>query len=120
MNLAERCESLEEENRKLKDMLRGSDDARFPNKWRLSVGEKRVLRALVSSIDGFRSHEALLQAAALRDNVGIGIVAVLIHRIRQKLKPYGVEINCIWGQGYRIDQKSKDIVVGARRNEAVQ
>lgn len=113
-------EELQRENEYLRSILRGSDDARFPVKWGLSPAEKSILRSLASASDGFRTHEALLKVCAKSDDVGIGIVAVLIHRIRKRLKPYGVEINCIWGQGYRIDQKSKDIVVGARRNEAVQ
>lgn len=120
MNLAERCDYLEEENRQLRAMLRGSDDARFPAQWRLSAGEKRILRSLISSIDGFRTSEALHAVGSLSESTSENLVPVLVCNLRKKLRPFGVEIHTIWGQGYKIDQRSKGIVTGARTKEVMQ
>lgn len=120
MNLAERCDYLEEENRQLRAMLKGSDDARFPARWKLSSGEKRILRSLISSIDGFRTSEALHCVASLAEDTSTNLVTVLICSLRKKLRPFGVEIHTVWGQGYKIDQRSKGIVTGARTREVVQ
>lgn len=118
--LAERCSYLEEENRQLRAALRSSDDARFPSKWTLSGGEKRVLMSLVSSVDGFRSYEALLHAGRRYDSVtDPGLVKVLVAKLRKNLRPFGVEIQTVWGQGYKISAESKAIVQAARTREVV-
>lgn len=118
MNLAERCAYLEEENRQFREMLRTPDSARFPKRWRLSLGEQRVLKSLISSVDGYRSHEALQFAGRAHDETSdTKIVHVLVASIRKKLAPHGVSIETVWGQGYKIDAKSKAIVIGARTRE---
>ncbi|HBJ84597.1 MAG TPA: heavy metal resistance protein CzcR [Verrucomicrobiales bacterium] len=38
------------------------------------------------------------------------IIKVHICKMRQKLKPFGVEIETMWGQGYRISDEHKAIV----------
>lgn len=118
MTLADRCDYLEEENRQLRAALRGCDDARFPAKWRLSGGEKRILTSLISAPDGFRSHEALLYAGRRYEAVtDSDLVKVLIARLRKKMKPFGVSIHTVWAQGYKIDAESKAYVLGARIRE---
>lgn len=119
MNLAERCEHLEEENRQLKEVLRGSDAARFPPKWRLSVAEKKILRSLLSAGDGFRTHDALRSVCVMHDETDVAVVAVHISRIRKKLSPYGVEIHSIWGEGYKISAYSKAAILSAKLREVV-
>jgi DNA-binding response OmpR family regulator len=121
MNIAERVEFLEEENRQLREMLRTPDSARFPKRWRLSLGEQRVLKSLISSADGYRSHEAICIAGRAHDETwDTRLVHVLISSIRKKLAPHGVLIVTVWGQGYKIDPKSKAIVIGARTREVAQ
>lgn len=118
MNLADRCEYLEEENRQLRAALRSCDEARFPSKWMLSGGEKRVLLSLISSPDGFRSHEALLHAGRRAESVyDADLVKVLVAKLRKKLKPFGIEIHTVWSQGYKIDPISKSRILAARTRE---
>lgn len=119
MNLAERVEYLEEENRQLRDALQCVDAARFPAKWMLTPAEKRVLTSLQSAPAGFRSREAILHAARRREATeGDGhLIEVIIYRLRSKLRDYGVRIHTIRGEGYKLDPESKAIVTGARIRE---
>lgn len=39
------------------------------------------------------------------------IVDVVIYHIRKKLKPHGIEISTVWGTGYLISPKHRDIAV---------
>jgi two-component system cell cycle response regulator CtrA len=118
MNLAERVEFLEEENRQLRDAMRCTETARFPAKWNLSPGEKRVLTSLIGAQGGFRSNEVLFAAARRWDSTGSGnLVSVIVCRLRQKLKPFGITIHTVHGEGYKIDPESKAIVIGARTRE---
>jgi two-component system cell cycle response regulator CtrA len=113
MNLVERCEYLEEENRQLHAALKGSDSIHFPREWRLNAAERRVVRSLASSPSGFRSHEALFKVAAVREDVGHTLLGVVISRARKKLKPYGIEIQTVWGEGYKLYPESKEAVLRA-------
>jgi DNA-binding response OmpR family regulator len=56
------------------------------------------------------SKEVLLAASAdigHDDDRELKLVDVMIHKLRKKLQPLGVEIGTAWGEGYRIEQRSK-------------
>lgn len=121
MNLAERVELLEEENRQLRDAMRCTETARFPAKWNLSGAEKRVLTSLINAQGGFRAREVLFTAARRWESTGNNhLLEVIICRLRKKMKPLGVTIHTIRGEGYKIDADSKAIVIGARTREVAQ
>lgn len=113
MNLAERCELLEEENRQLKAALCGSEAIHFPREWKLNAAERRVVRSLASSPSGFRTHEALFKVAAVKEDVDRALLGVVIARARRKLKPYGIEIQTVWGEGYKLYPESRLAVLKA-------
>ena len=103
MNVHERVEYLEEENRQLKELLQGSPDVVFPREWNLKVAETRLLRSLCAA-KGIRTNEALLRACAMSDFVGENLLKVQISRTRKKLKPFGIEIKTIYGVGYELSE----------------
>jgi len=109
MNVHERVEFLEEENRQLKELLQGSPDVVFPREWNLKVAETRLLRSLCAA-KGIRSHEALLRACAMSDFVEENLLKVQISRIRKKLKPFGIEIKTIYGVGYELPEAAHNQV----------
>lgn len=45
-----------------------------------------------------------------KDEAEIKIVDVFVCKIRKKLKPFGIEIATIWGQGYRLTPAEKQKV----------
>jgi len=109
MNVHERVEYLEEENRQLKELLQGSPDVVFPREWNLKVAETRLLRGLCAA-KGIRTHEALLRACAMSDFVEDNLLKVQISRIRKKLKPFGIEIKTIYGVGYELPEAAHNQV----------
>lgn len=117
MTPAERIEYLEEENRQLREALRGSPDLHFPAKWELCPAEKRILRSLIGANDGYRSRTALKHAASVSDATDEQTINVHVSRLRRKLAPFGVNIATVYGQGYQIDAPSRQHVLTCRRQE---
>lgn len=122
MNLAERCEYLEEENRQLRDALRCTEAARFPAKWGLAPADKRVLTSLIGAPGGFRTKEAMFAAARRWESTKPDhhLLTVVICRLRKKLKPFGITIHTVTGEGYKLDPASKAIIIAARTREVAQ
>jgi hypothetical protein len=52
--------------------------------------------------------EELRTAISRNPMTGLKNVDVVICRVRQKLKSYGVKVINIWGQGYALDKKARD------------
>lgn len=69
--------------------------------FRLTGGEARLLKCLM---DGrLKSKSALLDAASTDAlEVDLKTVDVHVHKLRKKLKGHLVEIETVWGQGYRM------------------
>ena len=38
----------------------------------------------------------------------IKVVGTIICRLRKKLRPYGIEIHTVWGEGFRITEEDRD------------
>jgi two-component system cell cycle response regulator CtrA len=70
------------------------------------------------------SREALLQAhgtaIGCSEDVEPKTLDVHITKLRQKLKPHGIEIETVWGRGYRMTDESKSIVCAMFVAEAAQ
>lgn len=101
---------LRAENQRLKDDLEAfrqeflGDYIMFPRKWRLTQSEERIFACLLANR---RTTRQQLLTAAYRfgsDEPDTKIIDVYICKIRQKLKPYGIEIMTIWGIGYFIEE----------------
>jgi two-component system cell cycle response regulator CtrA len=54
--------------------------------------------------------DALYGLSASGEEAEIKIIDVFICKIRKKLKPFGIEVETVWGQGYRLTQAAKSTV----------
>ncbi len=104
--LEERCAVLEEANALLEEELRreryGDAEWRAPSIFRLTPKEEACLRALLAR-DWCTKEQILDAVYSLTEDVpGIKIIDVFICKLRAKLRPHGLEIATIWGQGYEL------------------
>lgn len=109
-----RVDGLEADNQRLRDRidelerLLGMDSSsvnRFPVEWRLTPSEARVLGFLATREQA--SKEAIMLALYVErpdDPPEIKIVDVFICKLRKKVKNFGIEIETLWGQGYRLSR----------------
>lgn len=105
MNIHQEVDYLREENRQLKQMLRGPD-TEFPKEWGLIPHECRLLRALVA-IGGPRPSDVLLRACAVSESASDSLLKVRISRLRKKLATTGIEIKTVYGVGYELPEASR-------------
>lgn len=107
-----RVEALEAENERLTqrvDQLEaviGISGVVLPMEWRLTASEARVMGVLLKR--ELATKDAIMAAlyrADARDEAEIKIVDVFICKIRKKLKPFGVQIVTLWGQGYSVSNR---------------
>lgn len=70
----------------------------------LSPQEATVLAELVKARGGLRTKERLLSSLHLfgAEDRETKIIDVHVCRLRRKLKPLGLSIGTVWGQGYRL------------------
>ena len=127
MDADARLEAVLEENERLRDrvaFLEASllgDSFLAPAEWRLTTSEARVLACLLART--FCTKDTLMAALYRddgRDEPEIKIVDVFICKVRKKLKPFGVFIDTVWGQGYRLDEANKHLVKEALARGVVQ
>lgn len=107
-SLRDRIDLLEEENRQLREAAEALIS--FPRSWRLTEKEARFVSALMRSKTGAMSKEALMTALyGLEPDVEEKIIDVWACKLRKKLKTLGVavEIETVWGQGYRLSVESR-------------
>lgn len=103
--LRARIDQLLEERRELRSAAHM--DVCFPDEWRLTPGEERVLAELVRTPEGKvatkdRLHSASAFSTEEEPETAIKIVDVIVCKLRKKLAAVGVEpIETVWGRGYR-------------------
>jgi DNA-binding response OmpR family regulator len=70
----------------------------------LTQQEFAVFQELHTAGHRVRSRQALLQSLYQldADEPNIQIIDVFVSKLRKKLKPLGVEIQTVWGRGYRL------------------
>lgn len=95
---------LQEETRVLSDMLAAADKA-LPIQG-MTQAEGRILTALLAHERLTR--EALYTISGSQADDGGKIIDVYICRIRKKIKPLGLEIHTIWGEGYFIPREQRE------------
>lgn len=95
-------ETLRERVRQLEERL--APQFAVPVEWALTGKEALMFAALVAR--GEASKQALMDALYSDkpdgDEPEIKIVDVFICKLRKKLRPYGIEIQTIWGRGYAL------------------
>lgn len=80
-----------------------------PLEWRLTPMQMRVFGVLLSrELATKHAVMAALYRDDGRDEADPKIVDVFVCHIRRKLKSFGVPIETIWGQGYRLTPAAKD------------
>lgn len=113
MDIARRLEVVEEENGVLRERIRQLETALMgvtplPFEWGLTSQESIVFGVLVNRP---LATKAAVLAALYRDlgkdEAEEKIVDVFICKIRKKLKPFGIRIRTVWGQGYALDDADR-------------
>ena len=105
-DLRERIEILEEENRQLRAEIRFAGP--LPEGWSLSPSEQELMRALM--VRPFLSREAAVSAVyGDRDEPENPheCIGVFMSRLRQKLRPRGIEIKTRWGFGFFLPEATR-------------
>lgn len=80
----------------------------LPLEWGLTPSEQLVFAALASREQLSKDQiMAVVYRNVGRDEPYQKIVDVFICKLRRKLKPFGVVITTVWGQGYRLDPDAR-------------
>ena len=105
--MRQQIEELEERNRQLEELLRGDDDV--PAEWGLTKLEKQIYRIVASrKLATYEALFAILYGADPNGGRTINLLKVKAHHLRKKLEPFGIEIETVWGQGYRLKKPQED------------
>lgn len=122
-HLAERCAILEEENYQLRERIMLLEQALTADYDRMPIGgltssEAVVLAAISSTPEGASKQRIFETLYAMRSSGEVPetkIVDVLVCKIRKKLKAIGVDIETVWGWGYRLPLASRETLAELRR-----
>lgn len=113
MDLAARLETVEAENDVLRERIAILEEqlgARLPAPvcFGLSGSEARVFGHLYTrEMATKNSIMAILYQSMGRDEAEPKIVDVFVCKLRKKLKPFGVAIETVWGNGYAMPAAAK-------------
>lgn len=104
--LERQIEILTERNRQLEDLLLPSG-VRLPVEWMLSPKEARLFAHLTTRemVTKQNLMDAIYFDLHTDDEPTIKIIDVFICKVRKKLKPFGIEIETVWGQGYSLKNR---------------
>lgn len=113
MDVDARLEALEEENERLLariEQLESLMGMRLipPIEWRLTGSEARVFGVLMAR--PLATKDAIMAALyrdSAKEEAEIKIVDVFVCKLRKKVRPFGVNIETRWGEGYFLSQASK-------------
>lgn len=126
MDVDARLKALEAENDRLRDeldMLRstfGVEPVVWPAEWRLTGKEGSVFGALMARDTCTKNQlmAALYQPGADHEPE-IKIIDVFVCKLRKKLRPFGIEIETVWGLGYRMGPAAKAAAKAQMAGQAV-
>jgi DNA-binding response OmpR family regulator len=112
--LVDELDEVREENRQLRERI--GADVRSGTVQRLIVflgrrpGDARILAALLDAKVGVVAREALLAAQTPpgREAPVSRVLDTRLCQLRKTLKPYDIEIETVWGLGYRLTPAMKD------------
>lgn len=103
---AEEIQTLRERVRQLEEALAPSTIT-VPLEWRLTGSEARVFAHLTTRpVATKQSIMMALYSDRTDEDPEMKIVDVYICKMRRKLKPFGVVIGTVWGQGYALEQRA--------------
>ena len=114
MDHAARLEIVDAENEELRERIVQLEEllgfrTLLPIEWRLTGKEAGLVgflltRPLASKADLMSALYSLRPDEPPHEK----IVDVFVCKVRKKLRPFGVEILTVWGQGYRIDKATRE------------
>lgn len=92
----------------------GSDLIKAELAVQLTASERTVLATLMQRERATKDQlMSALYRDMHRDEAEPKIVDVFICKLRKKLKPHGIDIQTLWGQGYFLDAANKKLIKGA-------
>ena len=108
--MCDRCLELEEQIIQLKEAF--APRVQSPLEWKLTETEERLLEVLLARIIATEDMIMtwLYSGGEYPEHK---IIDVFICKMRKKLKRHGIEIETVWGRGYRLTAGMKDKVRGA-------
>lgn len=118
-----RIEELEEENRQLREAMGCSPSVEFIDRCKRIFGlppsRAKMLALLMSG--QVRSTEGLWLAYCdpLKERPDIHVVTTIVCYLRASLRPFEVDIENVWGQGYVIRPEGVERLAGLLFYEAV-
>jgi len=113
VDVQRRLDAVEEENAILRERVAALEsslvgDWHPPLEWRLTESEGRVFGALMQREEATKNQIMhAVYAGRIDDEPEMKIVDVFICKIRKKIELFNVEIETIWGRGYRIPPNSR-------------
>jgi len=109
----DRIRALQAQNQRLKDQIEALSDAMganlvLPLEWRLTPKETGIFGFLMT-------RELATKQAIMSALYGLGadeepdmkIVDVFVCKLRRKIRPFGLMIETVWGQGYALTAETK-------------
>lgn len=112
--LRDRIDELEETVRQLRDELVPQDFSLwFPREWKMTTKEAAVLAFVMARSPEIAKRESILTncfGGVADDSPDIKIVDVYIHKVRTKMKPLGIDIETLWGNGYAMSKRDADFL----------
>lgn len=117
--LHEEIRILTDEILRLREELRQLRETLVPRSWEpplefcLTSKEAILLAALYKSPQSMTKSSlmTLMYQFSSADEVpDIKIIDVFVCKLRKKLKPFGIIINTVWGQGYQLEDASRTLL----------
>lgn len=110
------CAAKEERIAELEELVAQLEgvptQAPTPLEWGLTAHEARVIGVLLTrELATKEAIMAALYSGRAVDAAEPKIVDVFVCKARKKLAPFGIEIETVWGQGYRIRREQRDVLV---------
>jgi DNA-binding response OmpR family regulator len=109
VTLRNRVDDLEFELRELRSTV--SSEAALFASWGLTGRQATVLSALYHAPGGYLSKQGIYRKLYHGcADVGEQIIKILVCHVRRKLKAHGVEIENVFGQGYRLTAEGRAVI----------
>jgi len=107
IKLRERIETLEEENRQLREVMRPK--MQFAAEWHLSRQQSQFLALIYSRT--LVTYDQIIVAFDIKTqddgNDSQNHIKVVASNVRKKLAPFGIEFHTVYGVGYAADSENK-------------
>ena len=125
MDADARLEAVEAENEMLRDKIAYLEEmlgwrSPAPIAFGFTGMEAKVFGVLMKrDLATKEAISAALYADRPNEVAEIKIVDVFVCKMRRKLRPFQIEIDTVWGQGYRMKPETKEVVKRVMRSEGL-